>query len=150
MPMRHGWYVKRYSKMKTIKNISGFALARDLLKAGENVTIRVNGQSMLPFFQSNSIVKIRPIREEDLICGHVVFGETENGKFVIHRIIRITSNHIILMGDGNIIGIENIARNKIYGIIDCSRLHLFLAQIWKWIRPIRKYILYFLKRICKK
>lgn len=136
--------------MKSVSNNTGFMLTRDLLREGREVRLRVQGQSMLPFFRSGQKVLLRPLREGDIARGHVVLGETDHGHYVIHRIIRVDPDGVTLFGDGNIRGTERIARDRIYGTIDCGRLHLMLARLWLWIRPLRKYPLWFLHRICRK
>lgn len=135
---------------RTISNFSAFSQARDLLLGGESVKIRVRGQSMLPFFQSGSTILLRPIREEDFKVGNVVLAEAGKEKFVVHRIYRIDRNQVTLLGDGNLIGTETMPRNKVYGIVDCSWLHLQLAALWRILRPLRRYPLAVLKRICPK
>ncbi len=131
-------------------NAVAFALARDILLEGNTVRIAVRGQSMLPFFRSGSTILLRPLREGDLARGRVVMGQTDGGHFVVHRIVRVESDAVILLGDGNIAGTERIARDKLYGSVDCSRLHLALARLWLWLRPVRKYPLWILRRICRK
>lgn len=136
--------------MKSLSNNLGFSLARDLLLEGQSVSMRVQGQSMLPFFRSGQRVVLRPLREGDIRCGRVVMGEAVTGHFQIHRIIRVEEDHVILFGDGNIIGTEKVMRDHIYGIIECGFVHLFFARLWFWIRPLRKYPLWFLRRIFPK
>ena len=51
---------------KTVANRIAFAQTRDLLLEGQNVRICVQGQSMLPFFRSGSVITLRPLRHEDL------------------------------------------------------------------------------------
>ena len=41
---------------KTVANRIAFAQTRDLLLEGQNVRICVQGQSMLPFFRSGSVI----------------------------------------------------------------------------------------------
>ncbi len=136
--------------MSISDNTTVFGFVRDLLSEGQAVDVRVMGQSMLPFFRSGSRIRLRPVRPGDLVRGHVVLGETEAGNFVVHRIVRVGASHIVLLGDGNVAGTETIPRERIYGIVDCGRLHLLLARIWLWMRPVRKYPLWFLRRICRK
>ena len=136
--------------MNISDNSTVFGFVRDLLLEGQAVDVRVMGQSMLPFFRSGSRIRLRPLRPGDLVRGHVVLGETDAGYFVVHRIIRVETSHIALLGDGNVAGTETIPRKRIYGIVDCGRLHLLLARIWLWMRPVRKYPLWFLRRICRK
>lgn len=136
--------------MNISDNSTVFGFVRGLLLEGQAVDVRVMGQSMLPFFRSGSRIRLRPLRPGDLVRGHVVLGETDAGNFVVHRIIRAETSHIVLLGDGNVTGTETIPRERIYGIVDCGRLHLLLARIWLWMRPVRKYPLWFLRRICRK
>ena len=121
---------------RTVPNRMLFAETRDQLLAGREVVVRVLGQSMLPFFRSGSRITLRPLREGDLRRGHVVLGETDE---------RVT-----LLGDGNTVGTETIPRERIYGIVDCGRLHLWLAERWMRLRPLRRYPLAILRRICRK
>lgn len=134
--------------MKVINrdNVTTFSVVRDILLEGDNVTITVNGQSMLPFFRSGSTVTLRPIRKEDFKKYAVVFADAGN-HFVIHRIINIEANKVTLLGDGNIYGTESMDKERVYGVIDCSALHIFFAKIWLWMRPVRRYPLAILRRI---
>lgn len=136
--------------MSITDNTTVFGFVRNLLLEGQAVDVRVMGQSMLPFFRSGSRIRLRPVRPDDLIRGHVVLGETDAGTFVVHRIIRVEASHIVLLGDGNVAGTETIPRERIYGIVDCGPLHLQLARIWLWMRPVRKYPLWILRKICRK
>lgn len=104
---------------------------------------------MLPFFQSGSVVRLRPLAEGDLAPGHVVLGRTDAGSYVIHRILRVSGSRVVLLGDGNTLGTETIPRERIYGMVDCGPLHLALARVWTRMRPVRKYPLWLLRRICR-
>lgn len=123
-----------------------FSVVRDMLLEGSPVRVSVKGRSMLPFFLSGSTVLLRPIKEEDFRKYNVVLADTGHN-FVIHRIISLDGNRVTLLGDGNIYGTETMTRDKVYGIIDCSRMHLFFARIWLWLRPVRRYPLAILRRI---
>lgn len=136
--------------MRINQNKVAFALARDLLQEGESVRIIVRGQSMLPFFQSGSTITLYPICDEQMRRGSVVLGETPTGLFVVHRIYRIEGDEVTLLGDGNVVGMEQMTRDKIYGFVPCGKVHRFFAEIWMRIRPLRVYPLWILKRICRK
>lgn len=127
-------------------NVATFSVVRDILLEGDCVTVAVKGQSMLPFFRSGTTVTIRPIREDDFKKYSVVFADT-GGHFVIHRIISIEESCVTLLGDGNVYGTETMTKDKVYGAIDCSKLHIFFAKIWLWMRPVRRYPLAILRRI---
>lgn len=134
--------------MKVINrdNVTTFSVVRDILLEGDNVTITVNGQSMLPFFRSGSTVTLRPIRKEDFKKYAVVFADAGN-HFVIHRIINIEANKVTLLGDGNIYGTESMDKERVNGVIDCSALHIFFAKIWLWMRPVRRFPLAIFRRV---
>lgn len=133
-------------KIRTISNREIFAIARDTLLEGSTVRIAVNGESMLPFFRSGSTILLRPVREEDIRKYNVVMADAGHA-FVVHRIVKIDDNKITLLGDGNIYGTESVSRDKIYGVVDCSALHLFFAKIWLWLRPVRRFPLAIFRRV---
>lgn len=130
-------------------NLEMFSVVRQLLEDGESVRVSVKGQSMLPFFISGSTITLRPIREDDFRKGNVVLGYTGHS-YVVHRIIRVTGNDVTLFGDGNLVGTETMTRDNVFGIVDCGRLHRCLARIWLWMRPVRRYPLWFIRRITPK
>ena len=131
---------------REVNNRAMFSVVRDLLLEGSNVTVTVQGQSMLPFFLSGSTVVLRPIRHEDFRKYNVVLADSGNN-FVIHRIIALNGDKVTLLGDGNIYGTETMSRDKVYGVIDCSMLHLTLAKIWLWMRPVRRFPLAIFRRV---
>lgn len=133
-------------KIRTISNREIFAIARDTLLEGSTVRIAVNGESMLPFFRSGSTILLRPVREEDIRKYNVVMADAGHA-FVVHRIVKVDDNKITLLGDGNIYGTESVSRDKIYGVVDCSALHLFFAKIWLWLRPVRRFPLAIFRRV---
>ena len=134
------------NEARTIANRELFAIVRDTLLEGKTVRVAVNGQSMLPFFRSGSTITLRPIREEDIRKYSVVMADAGDS-FVVHRIIEVGENVVTLLGDGNYIGTERVTRDKIYGVVDCSALHLFFAKIWLWLRPVRRFPLAIFRRI---
>lgn len=134
------------SNARTIANRELFSIVRDTLLEGSTVRIAVNGQSMLPFFRSGSTITLRPIEEGDIRKYNVVMADAGES-FVVHRIIEVGEEVVTLLGDGNYLGTERVARDKIYGIVDCSALHIFFAKIWLWMRPVRRFPLAIFRRI---
>ena len=131
---------------RTIANRELFAIVRDTLLEGSTVRVAVNGQSMLPFFRSGSTITLRPVREEDIRKYSVVMADAGDS-FVVHRIIEVGEKYVTLLGDGNYIGTERVERDKIYGVVDCSKTHLFFAKIWLWLRPVRRFPLAIFRRV---
>ena len=133
---------------RAISNRELFSIVRDALLEGETVRVAVKGESMLPFFRSGSTITLRPAREEDIRKYNIVMADAGNN-FVVHRIIMVEGDSITLFGDGNIRGTEHVSRDKIYGVVDCSALHIFFAKIWLWLRPVRRFPLAIFRRVLK-
>lgn len=134
---------------KSVANVATFSVVRDILLEGQAVKVAVKGQSMLPFFVSGATVTIRPITPRDFKRYNVVFADAGN-HFVIHRIISLEGDKVTLLGDGNIVGTESMTRDKVYGVVDCSALHLLLARLWVALRPVRRFPLAIFRRITPK
>ena len=135
--------------VRIIDNRELFSVVRDELLEGNTVRVAVRGQSMLPFFMSGSTIELRPVAYGDIRKYNVVLADAGRS-FVVHRIIAVDNERVTLLGDGNIIGTEVVEREKIYGIVDCSQLHIALAKVWVWLRPVRRYPLAILRRVCPK
>ena len=131
---------------RIISNRELFSIVRDTLLERNTVRVSVKGESMLPFFRSGSTITLRPIEEGDICKYNVVMADAGHA-FVVHRIIDINEDIVTLLGDGNYIGTERVTRDKIYGIVDCSALHLFFAKIWLWLRPVRRFPLAIFRRV---
>ena len=131
---------------RAIANRELFSIVRDTLLEGKTVRVAVNGQSMLPFFRSGSTITLRPVRDEDIRKYNVVMADAGHA-FVVHRIIRVGEKEVLLFGDGNIKRGERVAREKIYGVVDCSKIHIFFAKIWLWLRPVRRFPLAIFRRV---
>lgn len=128
-----------------------------LVSEGAKVVFIPKGASMLPFIREgkDSVVLKSP---EDLCVGDIVLARNTPGAYVLHRIIEIDGDNIVLMGDGNIIGTETCRVSDILAMadkiikdgkeIDCrSNNHLRKAEIWKRLKPIRRYLLAIYKRV---
>ena len=135
--------------IREASNTEMFSVVRDILLDGQSVKLAVKGQSMLPFFRSGSTITLRPITDADFKRYAVVFADA-SGHFVVHRIIELEGDKVTLLGDGNIYGTETMPRSKVYGVVDCSALHLFFAKIWLWMRPVRRFPLSIFRRITPK
>lgn len=133
-----------------------------LVQDGVSVTFPVKGRSMIPFIIGGreSVILQKP---DNLKVGHVVLAEVGHERYVVHRIIRIEpDDHIILMGDGNIMGTESCSRENVLArathVVDAqgqkrtleSSGQLRKARIWYRIRPFRRIILAILRRVSKK
>ena len=130
-----------------------------LVREGVNVTLPVNGNSMLPFIigGKESVILHSPGGIVDV--GDVVLAWVDGNRYVVHRIIRIDGDRITLMGDGNILITEHCAlgdiKARVTHVVDAkdkthylyNRWRKSAAKVWYWLRPIRRYLLAIYRRV---
>ena len=128
-----------------------------LVDEGEAVTLMTKGASMLPFIVGgrDSVLLVRP---EELFPGMIVLAYVQGGRYVLHRILSVDGTKVVLMGDGNIKGVEVCAPADVKAVavrisrpsgeVDClSKRHLRQAAIWKTLFPVRRWILAVYRRL---
>lgn len=128
-----------------------------LVAEGEKVTLHTKGNSMLPFIRGgkDSVVLERP---QTLAPGMIVLAELSEGIYVLHRIISVSGDKVVLMGDGNLKGCETCRVSDVKALatvilkngkeIDCrGRRHMRRSRIWKRLLPARRWILAVYRRI---
>ena len=119
-----------------------------LVQEGLRVTFPVKGYSMLPFIigSKESVDLVKP---ENLQVGHVVLAWVEGCRYVVHRIIEIKGEQVVLMGDGNIAGVEHCQLNDIaalaINVVTPTGKHHPLYSPWR-VRAIRRWILAIYRR----
>ena len=132
-----------------------------LVNEGLRVTFPVKGYSMLPFIigGKESVDLVKP---EDLQVGHVVLAWVEGCRYVVHRIIKIDGNQVVLMGDGNIAGVEHcllsdVAALAVNVVTPAGKHHDLYApwrinasRLWWQLLPIRRWILAIYRRTILK
>ena len=131
----------------------------ELIATGHNVTIRVRGNSMNPFFvDRRDEVILSPFTKESIRPGIIVLARDQQGRFVLHRIIKISGSDIILMGDGNLRGVEHTTFEAVLGIVtggirkekqfQCRGFRWeFYSRLWRLMLPVRRYLLAIWRRI---
>lgn len=131
--------------------------AINLVNEGMRVTFPVKGYSMLPFIigGKESVDLVKPI---DIQVGHVVLAWVEGCRYVVHRIIQIDGDKVVLMGDGNIAGVEHCLLSDVaalaVNVVTPKGKHNNLYSPWRikashlWWRllPIRRWILAIYRR----
>lgn len=129
-----------------------------LVSEGISVTFPVKGFSMLPFIRGgvDSVILQVPTAP---VVGDVVLAWVDGCRYVVHRIIAIEGNQVMLMGDGNIVGVEHClladVKARATHVVKPSGRRYDLqspwsrraARIWWWLRPVRRYILAIYRRI---
>ena len=129
-----------------------------LVREGVNVTLPVNGNSMLPFIigGKESVILHNPGSIVDV--GDVVLAWVDGCRYVVHRIISIDGDRVTLMGDGNVAVTEHCLlsdiKARVTHVVDAKdRTHYLYnrwrksaAKVWYWLRPIRRYLLAIYRR----
>jgi hypothetical protein len=131
--------------------------AVSLVNEGMAVTLRVKGSSMLPFILGghDSVVLTRP---GDVTVGDVVLAHIDGQRYVLHRVMEVSPERVVLMGDGNLRGQEVCRPEDILAradeVMDEKGRHRRLdtprqrrrARIWRSLLPVRRWILAVYKR----
>lgn len=129
-----------------------------LVGEGLSVTLRVNGRSMLPFIRGGErAVLTRPgaVRR-----GDVVLARIDGSRYVLHRVLQLSPERVVLMGDGNLRARESCRPDDILArtdeIVGCDGRHRrldaplrrFSARLWRWLLPLRRGLLFLYRNLC--
>lgn len=130
-----------------------------LVDGGKVVILRVKGNSMFPFIKGDCdrVVLRKP---GSLRIGDIVLARLSEEYRVLHRIVKIDNSSVVLMGDGNLRGMEYCKQEEITGqviriirdgyYVDCmSGNERRKARAWYALLPVRRYLLAILRRINK-
>lgn len=128
-----------------------------LVNEGMAVTLLVKGRSMLPFIfgARDSVILTLPgeIRE-----GDVVLARIDGQRYVLHRVMTVSPDRVVLMGDGNIRGQEVCRPQDVLAradeVVGPDGRHRRLdtpkqrrrARLWRRLLPVRRWILAVYKR----
>ena len=86
--------------MKAIPNKLFFDYVAERLSTGDNVRLRLKGNSMFPLLRNNrDIVVLAPCACEALAPMDVVLFRYR-GDYVLHRIVRRNGDSLLMQGDG--------------------------------------------------
>lgn len=131
-----------------------------MLDEGRKVRVRIDGESMYPFIHGGKDeVELIPYNaSRPLQIGECAFFEWK-GHYMVHRYIGRKDGKFLMMGDGNLVQIEEVSPEAIKGILhtiyrangktqDCTdKRWLAKGMFWYRIRRIRRFILPLLRRI---
>ena len=112
---------------------------RASLERGQTVRMTVNGASMLPFIRNGDEVELEPIRSLP-VKGDVVLAHCENGRYVLHRVVRVEGDEFFLRGDAQrhcegpfVLG---DALGKVTTAYHNGRSHDLKRGPWSWLGRI--------------
>lgn len=128
------------------------AMLRELIEQGQEVNLRIAGNSMLPFLlhQRDVVYLKRPTKP--LKKGDIVFYQRRNGPFILHRIFRVGKDGYYTVGDAQQLIEGPLDREQIFGIATkvCRKGKFigpgsfwweFFARIWIRIVPLRHFVM---------
>ena len=118
-----------------------------LLQEGKEVLFTPTGNSMRPFIEGGQDVvtlrKLPHIKVGDICLAQI----SRSPAYVLHRVIRIESDQITLMGDGNLQGEEHCTADNIVGTViriqtpKGFRKPLTRGRLWYQLRKWRRILL---------
>jgi signal peptidase I len=136
-----------------------FPLAKEVLDSGRSISITVTGNSMYPFLRdSTDSVELSHAKYPDIRFGDVVMYIRDNGKFVVHRVLKTTPTHFHIIGDAQQ-WVEGPLRPdqlvaKVTAVwrgdkrIECTNFWWrFLSKLWLRMIPVRHIILGIYRRL---
>ena len=139
--------------MKQLPDEFLFEEAAEMLRRGKQVKLVVGGNSMLPFLHGGKdCVVLEPFSPEKSVRGAVMLFRYR-GQYMLHRLIGRQGASFRFCGDGNCVQVEVVSTEHILGvlqrverpsgrIIRCrSWQWRFLSEVWRLLRPVRKYLL---------
>ncbi len=112
------------------------------LLEGKTVQLAPQGISMLPFIHGGSD-KVLVRKEERIDVGDIVLAPY-HGRLILHRVYAINGTRLILMGDGNLKGHEELDRSEVCGKVlkivkpNGHSRKLTRACLWRKLLPVRK------------
>jgi|SRR5690606_6430421 len=127
-----------------------FEQVLDYLQQGKGVLIPIKGGSMRPFLKEGDKVLLKSIGPKFLSRGMIVLAKT-NGKWLLHRIVRIDRTGISLAGDANVAIHEVVSHSDIRAVVSILKRdgrEYNLNNKWMWClgvawyrtRPVRRFI----------
>lgn len=143
---------------RTIANDELLGEVCTMLAAGKKVKIRAKGTSMLPFIHGDKDTLLLAPPVEALRTGDIVLARISEGRYILHRIIKISGGQITLMGDGNLFKTEQCNISDIYGIAVTAISHgeerslisfksRLCAKAWRMLLPIRQVLNFRLRKL---
>ena len=121
------------------------ARMEQLLAEGIQVQLTPVGSSMLPFIRGevDSVVLRKP---ESLRVGDIALAPYQ-GRYVLHRVIRIDGDMVVMMGDGIVKGTEMVGKSAVLAIVTeivkANGRHRkpTRGRLWRLLLPVRRYLL---------
>ena len=131
----------------------------EVVEAGQDVTITVTGNSMRPLWHHlKNTVTLTGCDPERLKRGDVPLYRRADGKYVLHRIIRVNDDNFDLVGDGQYIVEHALEKFRVLAVAKAftkggrhytvkNWIYRAYSVLWMWVLPVRKYLFAFYSKL---
>ncbi len=138
--------------MKVVDTQQYISMLRELLEAGQTVSLPVAGNSMLPFLADKRDSVTLRRADSPLKVGDIALYQRENEDFILHRVCRVTHEGFFAVGDaqqliegplgpGCVLGRVTAVRRKEKILGPGSFWWEFFEHIWIRMIPVRRRIM---------
>ncbi len=131
-----------------------------IVASGETIVLLAKGYSMLPFIVGwRDSVELTRV-DVEICVGDIILAKltTPSVCYVMHRVVGIEGEIVTLMGDGNLVGMEICRKCDIMARVTSivkpnksvdpnTRCQRLLARIWRYLLPVRRWLLIVLGRL---
>ncbi|RZF58872.1 S24/S26 family peptidase [Sphingobacterium corticibacterium] len=139
-----------YTQPVRLENEAFFYLVEQRLEQGDQVWIPVRGKSMEPFLRESDEVLLQTANGAEIAIGDIVLARWKQ-RYVLHRVVRKKANYFWLVGDNNLVQLEEIALKDFIAVLSAarrsekklrvsSRLNKKLGVIWYHLRLPRRVV----------
>lgn len=139
------------TKIVKLPNELAFELVDDALSRGEEVTLRVRGNSMRPTLRHDRDC-VRLVSGVNYDVGSVVLARVAGIGHVLHRVVAIDGERVTLCGDGNLRGVERCRCDDVVAVAvgmthdDGPLCRVPQARLWRMLpRLARRVLLHFMR-----
>ena len=119
-----------------------------LLGETSAVPLVVSGSSMTPFLAPGRDAVYLSAISEPLRRGDIVLYRRDNGRYVLHRVLRVSEDFYTMLGDAQTIPEQGIRRDQILAIVCAVRRKgkmlrkgdfwwFFFRRVWICLVPLR-------------
>lgn len=124
----------------------------EILAAGQEATITVTGNSMRPlWYHLKNTVTLAACDPRQLKKGDVPLYRRADGRYVLHRIVRVHPDTFDLVGDGQYTVETGLEKFRVLAVASGftkggrsytvhSWWYLVYTRLWLWLLPVRKYL----------
>jgi signal peptidase I len=89
-------------------------LSDDLLRNGRRVRFQATGSSMFPTIHDGDFVTVEPVSVDAIRVGDVVLSSNQ-GRLLVHRVVRIAAGRFATHGDALALGDEDSEHDLLLG-----------------------------------